>query len=310
MRAVRIHAHGGPEVLTVEEIADPEPESGPASDADSSADAESAPGAGEVLVRTVASSLNPVDWKTRAWDVGPALPVTLGWDLAGIVVASSAPEFAVGDRVIAMSAQLATGLGTWAELVRLPVRLLAHAPRTLTLAEAATLPLAGTTAVQALAALRPESRARLLVTGAAGAVGGLAVQLAHRAGVSVDALVSRPEHIEVVREFGAAAVTHSVAELPQGTYDAVLDTAGVDVTRALADGGSYISVSDAPLPDVAGAAKSYVQESSKDLAELVDLVDAGRLKVRVAAHYPLTEVRAAHERFEAGGLSGKVVLLF
>ncbi|MGW4890308.1 NADP-dependent oxidoreductase [Streptomyces murinus] len=310
MRAVRIDAHGGPEVLTVREIADPEPESGPTPDASAESDAEPGPGAGEVLVRTVASSLNPVDWKTRAWDVGPALPATPGWDLAGIVVASSAPQFAVGDRVIAMSAQIATGLGTWAELVRLPVRLLAHAPKTLTLAEAATLPLAGTTAVQALAALRLESRTRLLVTGAAGAVGGLAVQLARQAGVSVDGLVSRPEHAAVVREFGASTVTHSVAELPQGAYDAVLDTAGVDVSRALADGGSYISVSDAPLPDAPGAAKSYVQESGKDLTELVGLVDAGRLKVRVAAHYPLSEVRAAHERFEAGGLSGKVVLLF
>ncbi|MFH8342500.1 NADP-dependent oxidoreductase [Streptomyces sp. AM6-12] len=306
MRAVRIDAHGGPEVLTVREIAAPEPESG----LESKSEPESGPGAGEVLVRTVASSLNPVDWKTRAWGVGPALPATLGWDLAGIVVASSAPRFAVGDRVIAMSAQLATGLGTWAELVRLPARLLAHAPTTLTLAEAATLPLAGTTAVQALAALRLESRTRLLVTGAAGAVGGLAVQLARQAGVSVDGLVSRPEHVEVVREFGASTVTRSAAELPPGAYDAVLDTAGVDVSRALADGGSYISVADAPLPDVPGAAKNYVQESAEDLTELAGLVDAGRLKVRVAAHYPFTEVRAAHERFEAGGLPGKVVLLF
>ncbi|MFE2381294.1 NADP-dependent oxidoreductase [Streptomyces misionensis] len=292
MRAVQIDVHGGPEVLTVREVADP------------------APGAGEVLVRTVASSLNPVDWKTRAWDVGPALPATLGWDLAGIVVASDSVRFAVGDRVIAMSAQLATGLGTWAELVRLPERLLAHAPATLTLPEAATLPLAGTTAVQALAALRLEDRTRLLVTGAAGAVGGLAVQLARRTGVTVDGLVSRPEHIDLVREFGASQVTRSVAELPRGAYDAVLDTAGVDVSAALADGGLYVSISDEPLPDVPGAAKSYVQESGKDLADLAALVDAGRLRVRVAAHYPLTEVRAAHERFEAGGLTGKVVLLF
>ncbi|MFH7334112.1 NADP-dependent oxidoreductase [Streptomyces sp. KHY 26] len=292
MRAVRIDVRGGPEVLTVREVDDPEP------------------GAGEVLVRTVASSLNPVDRKTRAWDVGPALPGTLGWDLAGVVVASPSPRFAVGDRVIAMSAQPATGLGTWAELVRLPERLLAHAPATLTLAQAATLPLAGTTAVQALAALRPKTRTRLLVTGAAGAVGGLAVQLARQADVAVDGLVSRPEHIDVVREFGASAVTHSVAELPAGAYDAVLDTAGVDVSSALADGGLYVSVSDEPLPDVPGAARSYVQESGEDLAELVGLVDAGRLEVRVAAYYPVTEVRAAHERFEAGGLSGKVVLLF
>ncbi|GHE58445.1 alcohol dehydrogenase catalytic domain-containing protein [Streptomyces capitiformicae] len=164
MLAVQIDVHGGPEVLSVREIAEP------------------VPGPGEVLVRTVASSLNPVDWKTRAWDVGPEFPMTLGWDLAGIVVASSSAEFAVGDRVIAMSAQMATGRGTWAQLVALPEHLVTHAPTTLSLAEAATLPLAGTTAVQALAKLELSSRSRLLVTGAAGAVGALAVQLARRAG--------------------------------------------------------------------------------------------------------------------------------
>ncbi|WP_246203806.1 zinc-binding dehydrogenase [Streptomyces tailanensis] len=98
--------------------------------------------------------------------------------------------------------------------------------------------------------------------------------------------------------------------LAEGTYDAVLDTAGVDVSPALAEGGLYVSIADEPLPAVPGATKSYVQESKKDLAELVDLVDTGRLRVRVAEHHPVTAVRTAHERFEAGGLSGKVVLLF
>ncbi|MEU1779061.1 NADP-dependent oxidoreductase [Streptomyces abikoensis] len=292
MRAVQIDVHGGPEVLSVREVADPRP------------------GPGEVLIRTVASSLNPVDWKTRVWDVGPAFPMTLGWDLAGIVVASSSAGFAVGDRVIAMSAQVATGRGTWAELVALPEQLVTAAPATITLPEAATLPLAGTTALQALAKLDLAGRKRLLVTGAAGAVGGLAVQLAKHAGITVDGLVSRPEHAAVVRDLGAGTVVDHAGDLPKGAYDAVFDTAGVDVSLAVAEGGRYVSVSDEPLPDVPGATKSYVQESAKDLAELVALVDAGELRVRVAEHHPVTEVRVAHERFEAGGLSGKVVLLF
>lgn len=90
----------------------------------------------------------------------------------------------------------------------------------------------------------------------------------------------------------------------------MLGTAGVDLSRALAEGGRYVCVADAPLPDVPGAAKSYVQESSADLSRLVELVDAGELRVRVAEHHPVERVRAAHERFEAGGLPGKVVLLF
>ncbi|MFF5455256.1 hypothetical protein ACFY40_29090 [Streptomyces sp. NPDC012950] len=102
---------------------------------------------------------------------------------------------------------------------------------------------------------------RLLVTGAAGAVGGLAVQLARQPGVEVDGLVSRPEHVEPVRELGAGTVTDLVTDLPGRAYGAVFDTAGVDVTAALAEGG--VSVSDDPLPDVPGAAKSYVQESTE-----------------------------------------------
>jgi NADPH:quinone reductase-like Zn-dependent oxidoreductase len=292
MRAVQIDAHGGPEVLTARDVAKPEVEPG------------------EVLVRTVASSLNPVDWKTRAWDVGPKFPMTLGWDLAGIVVASSSSGFAVGDRVIAMSAQVATGRGTWAELVTLPDHLVAQAPTTITLVEAATLPLAGCTALQALNKLQLESRARLLVTGAAGAVGGFAVQLAKRAGAAVDGLVSREEHTELAHRLGVNSVVNRPEDLLKATYDAVFDTAGVDVSPALAEGGRYLSVSDEPLPQVPGAMKSYVQEDQRGLAELAAMVDAGQLRVRVADYYPVTAVREAHERFESGGLAGKVVLHF
>ncbi|MFF4390964.1 alcohol dehydrogenase catalytic domain-containing protein [Streptomyces sp. NPDC001552] len=125
MRAIQIARHGGPEVLSVREVPQP------------------TPGAGEVLIRTVASSLNPVDWKTRAGEIGPELPATLGWDLAGVVTAANHPGYRPGDQVIAMSAQIATGRGTWAEQVALPARLLAAAPATLPLADAAPLPLAG-----------------------------------------------------------------------------------------------------------------------------------------------------------------------
>ncbi|MFE1875642.1 alcohol dehydrogenase catalytic domain-containing protein [Streptomyces sp. NPDC059496] len=91
MRAIQIARHGGPEVLSVREVPRP------------------TPGAGEVLIRTVASSLNPVDRKTRAGEIGPELPATLGWDLAGVVTAANHPGYRPGDQVIAVSAQIATG---------------------------------------------------------------------------------------------------------------------------------------------------------------------------------------------------------
>ncbi|WP_433346021.1 alcohol dehydrogenase catalytic domain-containing protein [Microtetraspora malaysiensis] len=83
MRGIQIDRHGGPEVLTIREVPEPVPE------------------AGEVLIRSTASSLNPVDWKTRTWDIGPELPATLGWDLAGVVIAGGGTAFRPGDHVIA-----------------------------------------------------------------------------------------------------------------------------------------------------------------------------------------------------------------
>jgi NADPH:quinone reductase-like Zn-dependent oxidoreductase len=292
MRAVRIDRHGGPDVLTLREIVAPEP------------------AAGDVLIRTAASSINPVDWKTRAWEVGPPLPATLGWDISGQVVASNDPAHEVGTHVIAMSAQIATGRGTWAELVALPGHLLAPAPTTVPLADAAALPLAGTTAVQALRALELRAGERLLVVGAAGAVGGLAVQLARLAGAHVDALVSRPGHERAAAELGAELVWSRPQDLPRGRYEAVLDTAGADVAAALAPGGRFVSIADHPLPDVPGARKSYVQENAADLAHLAKLVDTDELRLRIADRFALDDIRTAHERFEAGGLLGKVLITF
>ncbi|WP_425825450.1 NADP-dependent oxidoreductase [Streptomyces fractus] len=292
MRAIRIDRHGGPDVLTIDDIAEP------------------VPAAGEVLIRTTATSLNPVDWKTRAREVGPPLPATLGWDISGRVVGGDDPSYQVGDEVIAMSAQIATARGTWADLVALPSHLVTAAPTGVPLADAAALPLAGVTALQALRNAGLAAGERILVVGAAGAVGGLAVQLARSMGAHADGLVSRPEHEAAAVELGAEHVWHRAADLPRGHYSVVLDTAGLDASTALAAAGRYVSVSDEPLPDVPGARKSYVQESADDLARIAKLVDAGELHVRIAARYTLSDIRAAHERFEAGGLLGKILVTF
>ncbi|RMI42564.1 NADP-dependent oxidoreductase [Actinomadura harenae] len=291
MRAVGIDMHGGTDVLRVRRV--PEP----------------VVGAGEVLVRTVASSLNPVDAKTREWEIG-TLPANLGWDLSGVVLDSEDERFRPGDRVIAMSAQIATGRGTWADVVSLPGDLLAAAPGRVGPEEAATLPLAGLTALQALESADVGAGDRVLVVGAVGGVGGLAVQLARHLGARVDGLVSRTSHVDAARELGAELVVDDPAELADGVYQVVLHTAGPHVTHALAEGGRYVSIADAPLPDVPGASKSYVEQSGKQLGELARLVDDGVLRLRVAADLPVERVGEAHELFEAGGLTGKVVLTF
>ena len=103
---------------------------------------------------------------------------------------SDDPAWSPGDRLVVMSAQLATTVGTWAELVALPAGLVARAPQTVSLADAATLPLAGMTARVALDQLQPQVGQRMLVAGAAGGVGSLMVQLGRHAGLRVDGLAS------------------------------------------------------------------------------------------------------------------------
>ncbi|MDP9868321.1 MULTISPECIES: NADP-dependent oxidoreductase [Streptosporangium] len=301
MRALHIDTFGGPEVVTVRELPAPEP------DRD------------EVLVRTVASSINPVDVKTREGAIRggvPPLPMTLGWDLAGVVLDPGGSGLSVGERVIAMSAQLAAGRGTWADLISLPVHTLAIAPLNVSLVEAATLPLPGLTATQTLDWLDVSSGWRLLVTGAAGAVGGLAVQLARSRGIAVDALVSRPAHLELVAGLGAQRVVTDVAELDRRHYDAVFDTCGAAVGETVADGGRYATIASehGTPPDLSHRGVTttlhQVKEDGAGLAELVKLVETGDLRLRLDSSFPIAEVRKAYERLATRGLNGKVALVF
>lgn len=301
MRSIQIDRFGTPDVLGM--IDAPEPEPGP----------------GDVLIRTVATSINPVDDKTREGAIGggtPPLPMTLGWDLAGIVVDGGGTGLRAGERVIAMSHQLGTGRGTWADLVALPARTVAPAPRSVSLAEAATLPLPGLTALQTLDWLAVKAGERLLIAGAAGAVGGLAVQIARERGARVDALVSRDAHVAFARDHGAGFVTTDRNALQDRHYDAVFDTFGAFVTEAVADGGRYASIATqaGPVPDLSTrgvrTTVNQVREDGPGLNELNKLVDDGSLHLRMHAAFGLQEIQAAHARYLQGGLAGKIALVF
>ncbi|MFJ3658890.1 NADP-dependent oxidoreductase [Streptomyces sp. NPDC090119] len=301
MRAIQIDRFGPPGVLGLVEAPPPESLSG------------------DVLIRTVATSINPVDDKTREGAIGegaPPLPMTLGWDLAGIVVDGGNSGLKVGERVIAMSHQLSSGRGTWADLVALPARAVAVAPQTVSLVEAATLPLPGLTAWQTLEWLAVSAGERLLIAGAAGAVGGLALQIARARGVKVDALVSRDAQVGFARDQGADLVTTDSRALQEGAYDAVFDTFGAFVTEAVADGGRYASIATqaGPVPDLSSrgvrTTVNQVREDGAGLGELAELVDSGSLRLRVHATFGLHEIQAAHERFLQGGLAGKITVAF
>ena len=309
MKAVVIHHFGGPEVLEVADVPAPQPEPG------------------QVRVRVEAAGVNPVDVATRAgWLAEQGLMVAngqigIGWDLAGVVdaVGPGVDQYEVGDPVVGMRHLLTARIGAQAEQVVLDTDALAPAPRSVSPLEASTLPLNGLTAVQALDLLALQAGQWLLVTGAAGALGGFALQLAALRGLRTIA-VAAPEDEALVRRMGAhefvarteelgAAVRHLRAGGVDGALDAAL--VGVPALDAVRDGGSFVAVSAgaAPLP-VRGTRvhNVWIRTDAPRLTELAALVDAGRLTLRVASTQPLEAVAAAHERLAAGGLRGRIVL--
>jgi NADPH:quinone reductase len=307
MRAVLVSRFGGPETLDITEVPTPEP------------------GPGQVRIKVAAAAVNPVDLKTRAGDmpIDDALPVGLGWDVAGVIdaVGSGVDGVTVGDAVIALEHNLVKPLGPYAEFLVVDAAAVAPAPRTVDAAAASTLPLNAITAAQALNLADLPAGSTLLVTGAAGAVGGYAVELAAARDLHVVALAGAGDEA-TVRGWGArtfvprsddiAAAVRAV--FPDGV-DAVLDTLDqpADVLGAVRDGGVYINL--APLAGPVATEREIrvldqaVHHDGALLGELAELVDAGRLTLRVAETFPLAQVAAAHELAGKGGVRGRVVLI-
>jgi NADPH:quinone reductase len=308
MRVIEVREFGGPEVLV--EVQRPEPEPGP----------------GQVAVRVRAAGVNPADWLTRAGALAPLmthlpLPVVLGWDLAGAVERDGG-GFTAGQRVAGMVPWFGTGAGTNAEVVLAEPGWLAPVPDGVDDVTAGALPLNGLTARQALDLTAVPAGGTLLVTGASGAVGGYAVQLAAAAGVEVLAVASTGDEEwvaglgakHVLARAGAADLAAAARRLVAGGVDAVLDTApvGPELIAAVRDGGAFTSVLDATTPAAergVRVAKVGVVPDGAALRELLGAVAAGALRVRVAGTVPLAQAAAAHERAAAGGLRGKLVLV-
>ncbi|MEU4090515.1 NADP-dependent oxidoreductase [Streptomyces aureus] len=295
MRAAVVTSFGGPEAVEIGEVALPEP------------------GARQVRIRVTAAAVNPVDAGVRAGVFGGAgKRLGLGWDVAGVVDAVGvASGWNVGDEVVALAYGTAKDLGTHADQVVVDADAVAVAPRSVDAAHAASLPLNALTAAQALDRLALEPGQSLLVTGAAGAVGGYAVQLASRLGVRVIGL-AREDDEEFVRSLGAERfVSDGVAP---GSVDAVLDAAilGADALEWVRDGGVFLGVIPGAQPASVRGVRTGAVEVAADgarLAELVALVDEGVLTTRVAATYALDEAVKAHARLAEGGLRGRLVLV-
>jgi NADPH:quinone reductase-like Zn-dependent oxidoreductase len=310
MKAVRFHEYGEPGVLRYEDVEQP------------------VPGAGEVRIRVAATSFNGVDGNIRGGFMQGPIPVVLphtpGIDVAGTVDAlgEGVDGIEAGDDVIGFLPM--DGDGAAAEYVIAPAGILARAPKSVPLPDAAALPVVGLTAWQALFDHgKLEAGQRVLVNGAGGAVGGYAVQLARRAGAHVIATAS-PRSGEAVKSAGADEVidytTTRVTEAVTEPVDVVLNLAPVDPAELAAlvtlvrPGGVVVNTTvwmPAPADEERGVRgiDLFVRSDAEQLSQLVGLIDGGELRVDVARRVPLAELPAVHAEAAAGTLAGKVVVL-
>jgi NADPH2:quinone reductase len=312
MKAVAIHAFGGPEVLAVTDLPRPKTERG------------------EVLVRTLAAGVNPVDWKVREGRLSPRVihgfPLIPGWDVAGVVeeLGEGCQRFRKGDRVFAYARKPLIQWGTYAEYVAIPERHVALMPTSLLFEEAAAIPCAALTAQQALVRSGVAAGAVLLVLNGSGGVGHFALQLAKIAGAHAIATAGGRNQEFVMSQGAEAAIDYTrddlaaavAARFPNGV-DVVLDAVGGEpLAAALAvvkPGGVIVSVVDTLDPEAATARGVRFERissvpSGEQLA--VFAAHAGRktLRPHVQTIFPLAQAAQAQEESRAGHVRGKLVL--
>lgn len=311
MKAIAIQSFGGPERLAIMEIAQPRP------------------AAGEILIRTVAAGVNPVDWKLREGSLATlphAFPLIPGWDVAGVVdeLGEGCHRFRKGERVFAYARKPFLQWGTYAECVVVPERHAAAMPANLLFEEAAAVPCAALTAHQALARAGISRGATLLVLNGSGGVGHFALQLAKIAGARAIATTG-PRNQEFVLNQGAeAAIDHTRDELvaavkarfPDGV-DIVLDAIGGDplahALDAVKPGGVVVSVAGQLDPSaVAARGARFERISSEPSGEQLELFAAHAKRKTLRPHVqtivPLERAADAQNESRAGHVRGKLVL--
>ena len=311
MRAVGVTEFGGPEALHFVEL--PDPEAGP----------------GEVRIRVHAAAVNPTDTGLRRGrrpgmnDIPP--PHVPGMDAAGLldqIGEDVATDLRIGDHVMAIVLPRGSH-GAYSELVVVPVESVAGAPAGTSDAQASTLPMNGLTTRQALDLLALQPGQTLAVTGAAGAVGGYAVQLGKADGLRVIADASDADEL-LVKDLGADVVVRRGAEfaqrvrevVPEGA-DGVVDAALLNqlAAPAVRDGGGIATLRGFTGDPERGitwhpvSVRNYAREYSK-LYGLRQQVEGGEVTLRVAAAMPAAQAAEAHRIFEAGGTRGRLVLEF
>jgi NADPH:quinone reductase-like Zn-dependent oxidoreductase len=322
MKAMVIDRFGGPEVLHMAEVPTPEPR------------------AGEVLIRTVYAGVNPADWKCREGMLARyfdyKFPFIVGFDAAGTIeaVGPGVAGFAPGDRVLTSSNQGAGEWGSYAQFVRSGIERVCRIPDGMGFAEAATIPVAGTTAWGSTMDVGAAKAGQaIFINGGAGGVGTFAIQLARQAGARV-ATTCSPNNAAYVRDLGADLVIDYRKEdvlatlqrfAPEG-IDLVVDAVGLgslpaDTARVVRRGGRIVPIEtliqDIQAFDPAVAARQGVEVVSnmvavaripQHLASVTAAVASGAVKTPPYEVMPLAEAGAAHERVKAGHVRGKILL--
>jgi NADPH:quinone reductase-like Zn-dependent oxidoreductase len=302
-RAVRFDKYGGIEVLQVVEVDRP------------------SPGAGKVLIRVKAAGINPGEASIRKGVFADRWPATfpsgLGSDLAGIVeeVGSGVTNVAVGDEVIGFT----NDRSSQAEFVVVESGNLVPRPRNVSWEQAGALFVAGTTAYAAVRSVALSKGDTVVVSGAAGGVGSIAVQLARNAGAKVIGLAGDANH-KWLADHGIIAVSYGdgvedrIRAASGGKVDAFIDTFGggyVELAIKLGVAPNRINT----IIDFAAAAKygvkaegSYEAATADVLAQIAGLLADGRLEIPIAKVYPLADVRDAYRELEQRHTRGKIVL--
>jgi NADPH:quinone reductase-like Zn-dependent oxidoreductase len=305
MKAARVHEHGAPTIVEIDNIPRP------------------TPAAGEALIRVHAAAVNPIDWKlaSKAFAArGKKTPFTLGCDVSGVIesLGPGATDLKPGDEVYGY-VDLSRG-GAFAEYVALPASDLARKPKSIDHAHAAAVPLAALTAWRALFdTAKLQSGQTVLVHAGAGGVGHFAVQLAKAKGAKVIATASK-DKLSFVSDLGAERVIDYKAETFDELVkdvDVVFDMIGGEtLARSYAvakEGGFVVSIVEKP----SGAelekrklrgAVILLHPDAKELAEIGALIDAGKVKPHVSARFPLAETGKALALNKEGHTKGKIVI--
>jgi len=302
MKAIQINQYGGAEQLEIVQVPKPRAE------------------AGQLVVRILATSFNPIEPRRTSGDMRQVFPLqfpfTPGGDFSGVVdsVGEGVSESQVGDEVIGNS----MAGGAYAEFISIDAQKVARKPKSVGHIEAASLALVAQTAIQMLDRAGVKKGSTVLIHGAGGAVGSVLVQVAHQRGATVIGTASA-RSLERVKEYGADRLLDYAAapfENSVKDVDAVLDTVGGVVQQrsyaVLKQGGTLVAINQPPSEQEAKnhhvkASMLITETSASSLQTVAAMIDAGTIKPFVGKVYPLNEVAQAWPDVQANNIEGKIV---